>query len=185
MMFKTTFALCVLAIASGVSAQPLCPRSPDVGNYINYLHLFKEEADTLLNFYNAKTLVEAFYEDITTVGSTRHHKIAFRVTDSNYPQKTWIFAVWAKLDSNDVLLDIYNFTKFRSLPDDLGNPVVILQRPNAEYLKSFFILGALPTFLNINCSLSVIKLEYMYFYYMFANYYKNGSGLIQPSNIGA
>lgn len=183
-MIKIAFALCSLLAISNILAQPLCPRSPDVGNYINYLHLFKEEADTLLSFYNAKTSVIMIFEETNlVVGVRKEHKVAFQVVDNNFPQRTWIYAVWVYLNLDDVVIDIYNFAKFRSIPDDctLTAP---FNYPNGYYLKSLFQLPTLPILSPpIICSNSVIKLEYDYFYYMFANYYKTGSGLVRPNTV--
>ena len=179
-MFKTTYALCVLLLAANISAQPLCPRSKDVGNFINYLHLFKEEADTLLSFYNTKTTVEVIYEDFGPISDlSRNHKIAFKVTDNNHPKSTWVYAVWVQFEATTLVIkQVYNFAKFRFLPDITVGLVTV--NPNAEYLKSLFALVAAPAITSITCSQSVIKLEYDYFYYMFANYYKSGLGERKP-----
>ncbi len=181
-MIKTSYALCILLIASSTFAQPLCPRSREVGNFINYLHLFKEEADSLLSFYNAKTDVTMIHQFIgPLVFGRRSYRVAFRVVDSNSPSKSWIYGVSARVNAANVITEIRNFGKARSLPNDPANPDVSKQFPDRDYIKSLFALIANPVLGPIPCYNSVIKLEYDYFYYMFANYYKNGSGTNAPT----
>ena len=173
-MIQMTRAACVLLLIAATFAQPLCPRSKEVGNFINYLHLFKEEADTLLSFYNAKTNVEVLFNTPATLAGATDHKVLFKVTDTNVPKKVWIYAVWAKLNSSQVILDIVNFMKFRYINDADVNSIA------SELFKIPVVVGA-P--LTTKCFTSVIKLEYDYFYYMFANYYKNGLGEKDPRTL--
>ncbi len=183
-MFKKIFAVCILLIVSSTFAQPLCPRSREVGNFINYLHLFKEEADSLLSFYNAKTDVTLIYQFIgNLVFGRRVHRVAFKVVDRNSPSRTWIYAVSSRVNAANVITEIRNFGKFRSRPDDLSQVDLTKKFPDAAYIQSLFALINPITLTVIPCYNSVIKLEYDYFYYMFANYYKTGSGINQPSGL--
>ncbi len=164
-----------MLLIAAAFAQPLCPRSKEVGNFINYVHLFKEEADTLLSFYNAKTSVAVLYSSSILTGTVTDHRVVFRVTDSNIPRRTWIFAVWVKLNAQQVIEEVVNFMKFRYISD----PDTI------AIANDLFKNQVTVTLTNVtgNCFLSVIKLEYDYFYYMFANYYKNGDGIKNPTTI--
>ncbi len=173
-MIQMSRATCVLLLIAASFAQNLCPRSKEVGNYINYIHLFKEEGDSLLSFYNAKTAVEVVYQSVvTTVVAPiiTDHRIVFRVTDNNLPRRVWIMAVWVKLNSDRVIIDVVNYMKFlnRADPDTLAILRDVLQENVAAL-----------TPITTNCFTQVIKLEYDYFYYMFANYYKNGLGERAP-----
>ena len=173
-----------MLIASSALAQPLCPRSREVGNFINYLHLFKEEADSLLSFYNAKTDVTLIYQFIgNLVFGRRTYRVVFRVVDSNSPSKAWIYGISARVNAQNIITEIRNFGKGRSRPNNPAAVDPADQNPDAFYVRSLFALLATPTLAPIPCYNSVIKLEYDYFYYMFANYYKNGSGSNAPTTL--
>ncbi len=171
-MIQMTRATCLLVLIAATISQPLCPRSKEVGNFLNYLHLFKEEADTLLSFYNAKTSVEVIFTSSVLTGTITDHRVVFRVTDTNIPRRIWIYAVWVKLNSQMVIESVVNFMKFRYLDDPTTIDIVtqLFRAPAAVTLAP----------VTTDCFLPVIKLEYDYFYYMFANYYKNGDGIKKP-----
>ena len=177
-MIKTIRLFVALTILTSALAQR-CPRLKSVGNPINYLHLFKEEADTQLSFFNAKTEVDVVYQTFVN----NEYKVAFKVTDNNYPTRIWLYLVWARFNNDQIITDIVNYARFPFLPADPINPDVPSQTPNESLLRSFFQLAANPTLTSIPCSNKVIKLEYDYFYYMFANYYKTGLGLNTPLTI--
>ena len=165
---KFFVALLVASSALALVGTDECPKTAQVGNYINYLHLFKEETDNLWNFYNANTVATLVYQNV----AAPNHKVAFQVVDSNrQAPRTWYYYVWATFKTNEVLESVYKFGKF----SDKGTTI------NNSILKEFFELATAPTLATINCYDSVIKLEYIYFYYMFTNYYKNGLGLLPPS----
>ena len=177
-MLKTIKLAFGLMLLSCCLAQR-CPRLKSIGNPVNYLHLFKEEGDTHFSFLNAKTEVDVVFQTFTS----GDYKVAFKLTDTNYPPRVWLYLVWAKFNGDQIITDIVNYGRFRFLPADPTNADIASQTPNESLLKSFFQLASLPTLVSFSCNNKVIKMEYDYFTYMFANYYKTGLGLNQPLSI--
>ena len=168
----------VLLIASSalaLTSPDECPKTAQVGNYINYLHLFKEETDNLWNFYNANTEAFLFYHTIIAVASNppeTHHKVLLKLVDTNrQAPRTWFYMIWAVLNENSVLKNVSKFGKF----SDKGATA------NDLLFNTFFqVVTNMPT-VKIDCYEKVIKLEYINFYYLFTNYYKNGLGETAPA----
>lgn len=173
-MFKTTHALSALLFISQLLAAE-CPRSADVGNYVNFFHLFKEDDDALLSFFNAKTEVLLVYQHVSSSGGLTRHRLAFRVIDKNFPPKTHLYLLLVRFNPSGLIEQIDRAARFRSTETATQKDV--------DAINSFFDvninLGQLPNYQE-PCYNDIIKLEYDYFYYMYAHYYKDGRGLEAP-----
>ena len=167
---KTYLLFVTIATMLAPTMQQSCPQDPQVGNPINYAHLFKEQTDLHWDFYNTKTDVELVYQEVIALGGGgERHRIAFRITDTNLPVRQWLYMVDIRYDANNFIDQIDRLAKIRS-NGTTGFDETLLQ--------NFFDAGiTLPT--PGNCCLA--KLEYINFYYLFTHYYKDGLGLNQPA----
>ena len=160
-----------IAISLAPTFQQSCPQDPQVGNPINYVHLFKEQTDLDWDFYNTKTTSQLVYQDIVNLplNNTRH-RIAFRVSNSNLPVRIWLYLVDIRYDANGYISQIDKLSRVRSD----GTPI-----NDQTILATFFNDPTLTLSTPGNCCLA--KLEYINLYYLFTNYYKDGNGLTQPA----
>ena len=166
---KTFLVFVTIAAFLAPTMQQNCPQDPQVGNPINYVHLFKEQTDLDWDFYNTKTTYELVYQEVVALaGGAERHRIVFRVTNSNLPVRSWLYMVDIRYDANDFISQIDRLARVRSDP-----------ATDLAVVNAFFgiALAALPA--PGNCCLA--KLEYINFYYLFTNYYKDGQGLTQPA----
>lgn len=173
---KTLLLFVTLAALAMPTFAQTCPQDPKVGNPINFAHLFKEQTDLHFDFYNTKTSYALVYQDnialtAATLSLGSRQRIVFRITDSSLPIRSWLYMVDIRFDVNGFINQIDRFGKVRS--DGVATA-------DQAKIQAFF---ADPTiFVSAvagNCCLA--KLEYINFYYLFANYYKNGLGLTQPA----
>ena len=161
----------LLALIPSLISTQSCPQDPRVGNPINYVHLFKEQNDLNWDFYNTKTNYTLVYMDrVNLLANTYKNRIVLRLIDTNLPSRQWLYLIDIRYDANDFILQIDKFAKIRS-DGVAANDLAIV--------KAFFsdLTIALPV--PGNCCLA--KLEYINFYYLFANYYKDGSGINKPA----
>ena len=168
---KASVLLLLAALTASALAQT-CPQDAKVGNPINYAHLFKEQTDFNWDFYNTRTASALIFQDSTNIpiGGSRH-RIVFRVSDDNLPKRAWLYMVNVRYDANAYLSQIDGYAKVRSD----GSNITDLPRIMAFFSDTSITLAAAPG----NCCLA--KLEYINFYYLFAQYYKDGSGLTKPA----
>ena len=168
---KTFLLFATIAAVLTPTMQQSCPQDPQVGNPINYFHLFKEQTDSDWNFYNTKTTQKLVYQQIIPLaGGVERHIIVFRLTDSNMPTREWLYMVDIRYDANKFIAQIDRQAKIRS------NGV---SAADTTKLQKFFDDATITLPTPGDCCLA--KLEYINFYYLFANYYKDGQGLSQPS----
>ena len=170
---KAIFLLTLIAFIQ-MTSQQLCPTDPKVGNPINFVHLFKEQTDLHFDFYNTKTTFSLVYQQNvaastgTTSSTVTQQRIAIRITDSSLPVRSWLYMVDISYDTNGFIQQINKQGKIRSTGT---NDQAIVQ---AFFGDNTVTLGA-----AANCCLA--KLEYINFYYLFSQYYKNGLGANQPA----
>ena len=173
---KTLLLFVTFALISMPTFAQTCPQDPKVGNPINFVHLFKEQTDLHFDFYNTKTSYSLVYQDnialtAATLSLGSRQRIVFRITDSSLPVRAWLYLVDIRYDVNGFISQIDRFGKVRS--------DAVVANDQAK-VQAFFNDATIT--LNAtagNCCLA--KLEYINFYYLFANYYKNGLGLTQPA----
>jgi len=177
---KAFLLLAVVAIFQP-TMQQTCPQDPRVGNPINYAHLFKEQTDQHFDFYNTKTTLSLVYQQNIVLSTTAtptapavvtgsQQRIAIRITDSNLPVRSWLYMIDITYDTNGLVQQISRQAKIRST-----NVVATDQALIQGFFGDATIILATPG----NCCLA--KLEYINFYYMFSQYYKNGLGATQPA----
>lgn len=168
---NTSILLLALSALAHLNLGQSCPQDSNIGSPINYVHLFKEQTDIDWDFYNTKTTNSLVYQDsINLTGGATMQRIAFRITDSTLPVRQWLYLVNIRYDANAFISHIDRFAKIRS-DGNTTNDTDILQ----IFFNDFDILLPAPG----NCCLA--KLEYINFYYLFAQYYKDGNGLIKPA----
>ena len=173
---KTFLLFAAIALITVPTMQQTCPQDPKVGNPINFVHLFKEQTDLHFDFYNTKTSYALLFQDNTvltaaTLSLGSRQRIVFRITDSALPLRAWLYMVEIRFDTNSFISQIDRFGKVRSD----GVAANDLAKIQAFFADTTIVVSATPG----NCCLA--KLEYINFYYLFANYYKNGLGLTQPA----
>ena len=173
---KPLLLFVALAMITLPTMQQQCPQDPRVGNPINYVHLFKEQTDLHFDFYNTRTTFSLVYQDnvvLATAGVTTgsRQRIVIRITDSNLPVRSWLYMVEIRYDANGFVAQIDRFGKIRS---------DAVAATDLAKIRAFFNDATITVAATAgNCCLA--KLEYINFYYLFANYYKNGQGLTQPA----
>lgn len=173
---KTSLLFVTLALLTVPTMQQTCPQDAKVGNPINFVHLFKEQTDLHFDFYNTKTGYSLVFQDnvaqtVNAINVGSRQRIVFRITDSSLPVRAWLYMVDIRYDSNFFISQIDRFGKIRS------DGVVATDQTKVQ---AFFNDPAIVLSNTAgNCCLA--KLEYINFYYLFANYYKNGLGLTQPA----
>ena len=168
---KICLILAVIAAVLVPTMQQSCPQDPQVGNPINYVHLFKEQTDLDWDFYNTKTTYQLTYQEVINLAASyTRHRIVFRVTNSNLPVRVWLYMVDIRYDPNSFIYQIDKLARVRS--DSVAANDLAL-------VRAFFNDAAIVLPTPGNCCLA--KLEYINFYYLFANYYKDGLGLTQPA----
>lgn len=167
---KTFFVLVAITLMAHNTIQQNCPEVPGVKSPINYLHLFKSQADSDFNFFDESTTVTLEHEVETdiTVGTTalKRMQTVLKVVVDQQPQRTFYYLIEANFNTNGSLNEIVKFTRVR----DKNNTIADIQ----AYANDFFTLGAVPTFATVDCCL--MKLEYINFYYLYSNYYNEGRG---------
>lgn len=173
---KTILLFVSFALLALPTLQQTCPQDPKVGNPINYVHLFKEQTDLHFDFYNTKTSYALVYQDntvqtVATVNTGSRQRIVFRITDNSLPVRSWLYMVNIRYDVNGFIAQIDAFAKIRS---------TVVAAADLALIQAFFNDATIVVAATAgNCCLA--KLEYINFYYLFANYYKNGLGLTQPA----
>lgn len=173
---KTFLLFVSIALLSNAASAQTCPQDPKVGNPINFAHLFKEQTDLHFDFYNTKTSYALVYQDniqltAATLSLGSRQRIVFRITDASLPIRSWLYMVDIRFDVNGFISQIDRFGKVRSD----GITANDLARIQAFFADTTIAIAATAG----NCCLA--KLEYINFYYLFANYFKNGLGLTQPA----
>jgi len=174
---KAVYLLVAVALFQ-LTSQQACPQDPKLGNPINYVHLFKEQTDVHFDFYNTKTTFSLLYQQNinsnngnTNVLSTgTQQRIVIRITDSSLPVRSWLYMIDIKYDTNGLMNQIDRQAKLRSNGTAASDLALV---------RNFFGDNTITLGAASNCCLA--KLEYINFYYMFAQYYKNGQGAIQPA----
>ena len=177
-----------------------CPVHSKIGNAINFVRLFKEQADSDWNYQNLKTDFKLRLHQITPKkGCCETHRIVFEITDNNRPLRRWMYCVEVVYDEAEILMEIKKFARFRlyenhqdkAFADRLNQLVVdnffhhkarLLNGDNDKDYDEHY-LYKLHDRDSTKCN-PLTKLEYDYFYYLYANYYKMGApkawGLIEP-----
>lgn len=173
---KALLLIAALAMITLPTMQQTCPQDPRVGNPINYVHLFKEQTDLHFDFYNTKTTFALVFQDntaqtVNNVGTGSRQRIVIRITDTNLPVRSWLYLTNIRYDANGFIYQIDESAKIRST-NVAATDLALIQ---AFFGDATIVVNATAG----NCCLA--KLEYINFYYLFANYYKNGLGLSQPA----
>ena len=103
----------VLALSAGYLNSE-CPIHAKIGNAINFLHLFKEQADSDWNYQNLKTSFKLRLHQVTPKkGCCETHRIVFQVNNLNNPGRKWLYCIEAVYDEAEILLKISKFARFR------------------------------------------------------------------------
>lgn len=172
---KTFFVLVAIALMAHSTKQQNCPEVPGVKSPINYLHLFKSQADTDFNFFDESTTASLVYELETdiVIGTAAGKKLqtVLKVVVDQQPQRTFYYFVEANFNANGSLNEIVKFTRIRDKDD------ATVDTDMEAYALAFFNTPAANqpvTFAPIDCCL--LKLEYINFYYLYSNYYNEGRG---------
>lgn len=171
---KTFVVLVAIALMAHQTKQDCCPEVDGVKSAINYLHLFKSQADSDFNFYDITTTVELVSqveEDYPVGATTFTHKqlqTVLRVTVDGQPERVFYYMQEALFNLNGSLDKIVKFTRVRRKEGFDETNVV-------AYANAFFNpTTTIAAFAVVPCCL--MKMEYIYFYYLFSNYYTDGRG---------
>lgn len=109
-------AITILLIFSFTNAL-VCPRTDSIGNYLNYLHLFFQNDDTLFSFSNTNSQVVRMWEKVGAfsagLGSLVDRMNAFLVKDTSLPQTRYkLYMVWVLMNPDETLSRIVSFACF-------------------------------------------------------------------------
>lgn len=175
---KAVYILVAVALLQ-LTSQQTCAQDPKVGSPINYVHLFKEQTDLHFDFYNTKTTFSLLYQqnvnaanngNAGTTSNGSQQRIVMRITDSTLPVRSWLYMIDIKYDANGLITQIDRQGKIRSNGTSSSDLALV---------QNFFGDNTITLGAAANCCLA--KLEYINFYYLFSQYYKNGQGATQPA----
>lgn len=180
--------------------QSECPVHGKIGNAINFVRLFKEQADSDWNYQNLETEFKLrLHQIIPKKGSGETHKIVFEVLNNNKPKRCWLYCIEIRYDEAEILMEVVKFARFRLYENEKDSSFAL--RMNQLVVDNFFHFK--PRLMNADqdndysehfvykmhnkkktkCN-PLTKMEYDYFYYLYANYYKIGApkawGLVEP-----
>ena len=176
---KTFVVLVAIALMAHQTKQDCCPEVDGVKSAINYLHLFKSQADSDYNFYDISTKVELIYEDsrdIVVDGVTFDQmQTILKVTVDGNPTRIFYYMHEALFNSNGSLASVVKFTRIR-LKEGMTQDADVV-----AYANAFFNIVAPRTplvaaDLNTVTACCLMKMEYINFYYLYSNYYADGRG---------
>ncbi len=165
---KSFYLLTFILVAASFNAQA-CPEDLAVGNPVNYVHLQKEQIDGDWDFFNTLTTADNLIMDVVATATEEAHRISFRVTDSNLPNRYYLYLVEIVYSiTTKVFLRVENFQR-RRLYDDATLAA------DSDTIEAD-LWGAALTGTAADTTCCVYKLEYIHFYYLFTNYFKDGRG---------
>ena len=152
-------------------AQSTCPQVPRIGNAINLCHLFRERAKLDFNCYNNDINAEFITQVRTMVTGGFEDKVLFRVTDVKRPQRQWYYFVAASFTSDSVLTGIKSYARIRVTSSQASNDAILQTLFQDNTISS--------TAAPFNCN-DLFRLEFIFFPYMYKNFWKNGTGETEP-----
>ena len=174
---KTFVVLVAIALMAHQTKQDCCPEVDGVKSAINYLHLFKSQADSDYNFYDISTKVELIYENETqnvVVDGVSYNQMQtiLKVTVDGNPVRVFYYMQEALFNTNGSLASVVKFTRVR-LKEGMTQDTDVV-----NYANSFFNTGTAitSTILNTVTACCLMKMEYINFYYLYSNYYADGRG---------
>ncbi len=101
-MLRTYFILAFVAV--GTLNANECPTHAKVGNAINFVRLFKEQADSDWNYQNVATDFKLRYHQVEPKkGFSETHRIVLELEDNSQPRKCWFYAMEVVYDENEIL----------------------------------------------------------------------------------
>lgn len=184
----------------GSYLQSECPVHGKIGNAINFVRLFKEQADSDWNYQNLETNFKLRLHQITPKkGDGETHRIVFEVENDNKPKRNWLYCIELRYDEAEILMEVVKYGRFRLYENEKDS--AFASRMNQLIVDNFFHYK--PRLMNSDqdndysehfvyklhnknrtkCN-PLTKMEYDYFYYLAANYYKMGApkawGLVEP-----
>ena len=184
----------------GAYLQSECPVHGKIGNAINFVRLFKEQADSDWNYQNLETNFKLRLHQITPKkGSGETHRIVFELQNDNKPRRNWLYCIELRYDEAEILMEVVKYGRFRLYENVKDQSFA--DRMNQLVVDNFFHFK--PRLMNSDqdkdyaehyiykmhnknrtkCN-PLSKMEYDYFYYLAANYYKMGApkawGLVEP-----
>ena len=188
-----------LMLLISISLQSQCPVHAKIGNAINFVRLFKEQADSDWNYQNLQTNFKLRLHQISPKkGDGETHRIVFEVENDNN-DKSWLYCIEVRYDEAEILMEVVKYGRFRLYTNNKDHKFA--ERMNQLVVDNFFHYK--PRLMNSDqdndysehyvyklhnknstkCN-PLSKMEYDYFYYLAANYYKMGApkawGLVEP-----
>ncbi len=187
-----------LLLISQLSASE-CPVHAKIGNAINFVRLFKEQADSDWNYQNLNTNFKLRLHQISPKkGDGETHRIVFEV-EEEANKRAWLYCIEVRYDDAGILMEVVKYGRFRVYQNDRDSDFA--ERMNQLVVDNFFhfkprlmnsdqdkdyaehYIYKLHNKMSTKCN-PLTKMEYDYFYYLFANYYKTGApqawGLVEP-----
>ncbi len=103
-----------LLLLATVTLTSECPTHAKIGNAINFVRLFKEQADSDWNYQNVSTSFALRYHYVEPKkGFSEKHRIVFELTDNNSPKRSWYYAIQVVYDENSILQRVEKFARLR------------------------------------------------------------------------
>ena len=103
-----------LFLLATITLNSECPTHAKIGNAINFVRLFKEQADSDWNYQNISTSFALRYHYVEPKkGFSEKHRIVFELTDNNSPKRSWFYAIQVVYDENEILQRVDKFARLR------------------------------------------------------------------------
>ena len=175
---KTIYLATIAFVLATLNTQA-CPEDIAVGNPINYAHLMKEQIDSDWDFFNVKTeiLDKNMRVQVDAGTGEEIHWIYYVVRDSNMPARDYLYMADVVYDATTkVLKEVRKFQRKRFYGVNLTDAEEVnLFFQGAIGTDAFLATAALNGLTQTCCQ---EKLEYIHFYYLFTNYFKDGRGSV-------
>lgn len=102
----------------------VCPRSAEIGNYLNYLQLYFENDDQIFSFSNDNSKIVRMYEEIdpspasNANADTYTRREVFLVKDdiNKAGSPLYLYMIWAEVNKDEILKRIVNYGRFQVDP---------------------------------------------------------------------
>ena len=175
MNVNSLILLVVAALISQTNGQA-CPEDIAVGNPINYSHLFKEQIDADWSFFNAHTTCVPKAQSLDATGLIE--SLVFFCQDTNLPVRTWMYAIEVTHLASGQIASVNSFHRLRVTIDPAG--VATTAATLADILlpnkTAAFTFTDSMTAVEATAGCCQYKLEYIYYHYLYVNYFKDGNG---------
>ncbi len=196
-MEKIIGVLTILAICSGISSNQ-CPRDEEVGNPISWAKIFCYEKDWEWDYYNVNTQHPEkkyfiYHESVDLGGGEFRHVIIYKITQKpdSGGERSYFYVNDVVFDANEIFQRTLGYARVKAFKSNLKTVKTINKiiknststtTPPVNIDDLLLDKTSAITELEFGACNDWVRLEKVYFEYLFTNYYKQGKGKTIPKN---